>query len=173
MTEPQKHSNKPPRDRAGMLFGIRPVEWLVAALLGAGSGLATAVNTIRDRFHDDVKKSPIFAPVMKANLEELNAMEQRTFPSEKAFRLERAAIKARHAETYDTFVKEHWKVDKTLISGTIQRWETLSPNSKYNIKKNCVIGMTIGAAMALSFFNSIATRDKIDTIEEAVNKRER
>lgn len=169
MTEPQKHSNKPPRDRAGMLFGIRPVEWLTAALIGIGSGTATAVKTIRDRFHGDVRRSTLVAPVLEQHKEVLGEMAPNPGENGRSFRLRIAAQKVEHAKEYDALVQKHWLIEDGFLNGVTQRWESLSGRSKTNIRMNFVLGSIIGAAMTVSFFNGLATRDEIDKIEDHIN----
>lgn len=163
-TEQKKH----PHERKEFAFGISLGEWLIAALLGAGSGLVTASKTIRDHFHMDVKNSTEFKDHFNTRQIELDKIKPEQFSDKRAYWQAVSDKKRDFVAEYDELAWHTRKVRKNPILGTIDRFHGLSPRSKGSIYFSAFFGTAIGSAMVLSFFNGVATRDKIDKIEDAV-----
>mgnify|MGYP000851654970 CR=1 FL=1 len=83
-----------------------------------------------------------------------------------------ATAKRDWATAFDDLAFKQRGVRKNPILGTIDRFFTLSPRSKNSLYFNTTVGVIVGAAMTLSFFNGVATRDKIERIEDAVSPKE-
>lgn len=165
MQETSQHQNTKRKDFA---FGISLKEFVISIFLGTASGLATAANSIRNLFHDDIKDATAFQNHFDSRQSRLDAIEYHNFskPSEywKASIKEKVAIQ----DELNDLAHEFRGVRKDAIFGTLDRFQTLSPRSRGQLYFNGTVGAVIGAAMTLSFFNGVATRDKIDKIVDAV-----
>lgn len=170
MSEEKKQSTHHVQ-RNDFAFGISLGEWVTSATIGIASGILTAAKTIRDRFHHDLKNSTKYQPKFAQQAQELADI---TLESEGSFKkLAKTLIskKIEHYNTVSKWAKEYRGVEDSLIKGTWQRARIHSPRSKASIIFNGLIGTAVGAGMMLSFFNGVATRAKIEKIEEAVTAK--
>lgn len=153
--------------RDDFAFGISLSEFVVSVAVGLGSGLATAAKSIRDLFHDDVKKSSAFKEHFESRQARLDAPKLENFSSKIDYWRKKSADKCKIAEEYDALVFKHHGVRKGMFLGALDRYQNLSPHSRTNLYFHGAVGAVLGTAMTLSFFNGVATRDKIDRIASA------
>lgn len=167
MNEPKKQATKEGFLHREIAYGITGKEWLVSALVGVTGAITSVSQKVREIFHEDVKSSNDFSDHFKSRQTRLDAIKAQSYSNAEdywsAIRKEKQAI----AKEYDSLVFKLRKVRSAPILETIDRYNNLSPNSKKALYFNGAVGAFIGAAMTLSFFNGVATRDKIDKIAEA------
>ncbi|MBX9726372.1 MAG: hypothetical protein K2X09_03825 [Rickettsiales bacterium] len=146
---------------------------MISVFLGTASGLATAANSVRNLFHDDIKDATAFEKHFEDRQRRLDAIELKNYS--KASDYWKASIKEKVEiqDELNDLAHQFRGVRKGGIFGTLDRFQTLSPRSRGQLYFNGTVGAVIGAAMTLSFFNGVATRDKIDKIGEAVTDKKR
>lgn len=150
-------------------YGITGAEWLTAGVMGVIGAIATATKTIRDRFMDDVKNSPEVKPMIEEHAEALS--KNRFKDSGKdftEFAKDYRRIKRDNAKSIATKIKETWGIGDGILLDTVKRYKVLSDRSRNMIGFSGAVGAVLGAAMTLSFFNGVATRDRIERIEDGV-----
>lgn len=168
-----KRKDKP---RLNVGFGIGIGEYTSSILAGIASGVVTAGKTIRDKFHDDVKHATDFKDFLVDQAQELSKIkpiieDEKQGLTPKAFKEFSVKIqnkKKEQAELLEQRIKELRGVRKSIIGGTLDRAALMSKRSVKDIIFNTTIGAAVGAALTLGFFNGIATRDKIERIDNAV-----
>ena len=77
-----------------------------------------------------------------------------------------SAEKRLHNAELNELELKYRHIRPNIFLGTLDRYKKLSPDSKKALRFNGAVGAVVGAAMTLSFFNSVATRRKIDQIAE-------
>jgi hypothetical protein len=163
----QTENNKP--NRKDFAFGISLSEFMISMAAGLGSGVAASLKTIRDYFHEDVKDAPAFKHHFDERADRLDKIKLKDFNSKYDYWKATAAEKRLIADEYDILALQLRGVRKNMFTGTLDRISSLSPRDKGGVYFNGAVASFIGAAMVLSFFNGVATRDKIDKIGDAVN----
>lgn len=169
MNEQPKNHKKERRDFA---FGISLSEFLISVGLGIGSGLATAAKTAGSLFKDDAKNASTFQKHFDDRSKRLDAIDLQDMLAKG--KTKNDYHKAIHAEK--KLLNEEFKeialhrrgVSKNPILGSIDKFKLLGQNSKRELYFASAVGVVVGAALTLSFFNGVATRDKIERIEDAV-----
>lgn len=159
-------------ERKDFAFGISLSEFLVALLLGASSGLATAAKTANDLFLDDAKKSSSFRQHFNNRAKRLDAIDLQNMLAEGktkrdyhcAINLEKKAL----SKEFNSIAQSSRGIHANRILGTIDKFKLLGENSKHELYFKGAVGAAVGAAVTLGFFNGVATRDKIERIEDAV-----
>lgn len=186
--EQQSHQSK----KVSLRLGISPAEWAVASLIGLSSGIIAAAVKIRDVFSEEVKFWPGIADrgaekgILSKHEEALNRCNEEFLGGTKGGWKEHqkaiSVLKDQYAIDRDAFLFEKYKIlsqGKKLFSleslkgltyGTYQRLGFAGQSSEGRIIFNAVIGVTLGTAATLSFFNGVASRHKIDKIEDAVTQ---
>ncbi len=169
MSETPKHSKK---DRKDFAFGISFSEFVISVLLGVGSGLATAFKTANDLFMDDAKNASTFQQHFDSRLKRLDAIDlQDMLAAGKTKNDYHSAIhreKKLLREEFNEIAHFRRGVSKNPILGSIDKFKLLGQNSKRELYFKGGVGAVIGSAVTLGFFNGVATRDKIERIEDAV-----
>jgi hypothetical protein len=159
-------NQKKTKQRVEIGFGITLGETAVAFFGALISGILAAGKTIQDRFMEDVKKSCDIGPLLQEHAEKLAQINSDHYANKKDLWAKIRSMKAENAEEFAKVVLEKRGVEDSMIKGTWQRLQTLSPRSNKALAFNTTIATVLGTAMALSFFNGLATRDKIERIEE-------
>ena len=179
----QDKQSKHKREPIEFGFGISLSEWIISGFVGLCSGLVAASATIRDRFSEEVKEWPSIKELLtrhKGDLDKCN----KAFHGKPAFWKEHQesikTLKEGYAAARDVILEKEYgilthgekmlSIDtlKGLTYGTWQRFGHGGSNTRDRIIFNSVVGAVIGAAATLSFFNGVASRHKIERIEEAV-----
>ena len=168
--ETKKHH--PKKERTDFAFGISFSEFVTSALAGIASGLVTAAKKASDLFNDDARNATTFKEHFEKRTKVLDAIDLQSMLSEGKTKADyqraiNAAKKDLGAEFSEIALKRRG-ISKNPILGTIDRFQLMSPNSKRELYFNGAVGAAVGAAMTLGFFNGVATRDKIERIEDAV-----
>lgn len=169
MNETPKHQKK---DRKDFAFGISFTEFLTSVALGIGSGLATAYKTVNDAFENDAKNASTFQTHLKSRAERLDAIDLQEMLAagktkndyHRAIHLEKRALR----EEFNEIAQFRRGISKNPIIGGIDKFKLLGQNSKRDLYFKGAVGSVFGAAVTLGFFNGVATRDKIERIEDAV-----
>lgn len=170
----QKPKEREPFLKREIAYGITGAEWVTAGLAGLFSGTVTAVKTIRDRYFHDLKHSVDYKDILDKQTADLAAITPIVNPDKYAGNFEAlsrdtVAIKTNGLDTLKQFSKSHRLIDTDKkIEATWRMLKMHSPHSRNKIIVNGVIGSAIGAAVTLNFFNGVATRDRIERIEDAV-----
>ncbi len=146
-------------------------KWLTATLVGIGSGVAGFVTKVHNEFYDNCR-----------NLKEVQA--KFTKHGEK---LEELQEKYKANPTGDSYIKGVRDKKQTLAreidevtqklgieshgiakytTGSLQRFRTLSDNTRMPVVFGAVTAAFVGTAATLMFFNSMQTRHKLDTIHK-------
>ncbi len=163
-TPHKTHDEKP--KRKDFAFGISLAEWLTAAGLGIASGLATSAAAVSNLFHEDIRDATAFKKHFDSRLKRLDAIQLKNYETPVQYWTATIAEKVKFHGELKQLESKFRGVSNAPIVGTIDRFRTLSPRSKQRLYFNGAVGTVVGAAMALSFFNGVATRDKIDKIAE-------
>jgi hypothetical protein len=165
-------------------FGISLGEWIISGFVGLCSGLLAAGATIRDRFGEELKKWPGFRKDLADHEKDLGAINEKFKGKPELWREHQEAIdiaKEAYAQARDAKLQNEFgiltrgeklfSVDtfKGLTKGTYQRFGFSGKSTEGRIIFNSVVGAVIGAAATLSFFNGVASRHKIERIEDAVS----
>jgi len=169
MNETPKHSKK---DRKDFAFGISFGEFVTSVLLGVGSGLATAAKAANDLFLDDTKNASSFQQHFESRARRLDAIDLQDMLAagktkadyQRAIHQEKKLL---HAE-FNEIAEFRRGVSRNPIIGTIDKFKLLGKNSKHKLYFQGAMGAVVGSAVTLGFFNGVATRDKIERIEDAV-----
>lgn len=161
-------------ERKDFAFGISIGEWATAAVMGFAGATLTATKTIRDRFMKDLKNSVEHKGDFERHADELSKIKFsdvkyqelgiKAFPT---FVKDLLDLKRKQFKEVAEWAYKYRGVEDSWIKGTIQRFQVQSLRSRANIIFSAVIGATVGAGMTLSFFNGVATRDKIERIQDA------
>ena len=144
---------------------------MTAAITGIIGAIVTASKTIRDRFMDDVKHAPDVEPTIRKHAADL--AKNRFDVSGKSFNeWARVSREKKHenAEIISKLIEKKWGIGDGFVIDTVKRFKVLSDRSRKVIAFSGGVGAVLGAAMALSFFNGVATRDRIEKIEDALTK---
>ncbi len=169
MEQKKPHHKK---DRTDFAFGISFSEFVTSVVVGISSGLVTAAKKASDLFNDDARNATTFKHHFEDRLSMLDRIDLETMLSEGKTKVDyQRAIrneKKRLATEFADIALLRRGISKNPIIGTIDRFQLMSPNSKRELYFNGAVGAAIGAAMTLGFFNGVATRDKIERIEDAV-----
>ncbi|MFZ4542151.1 MAG: hypothetical protein ACOYNL_10220 [Rickettsiales bacterium] len=150
-------------------YGITGKEWLTSGMMGVVGAIVSGAKTVRDRFMDDVKNAPGIREKIEENAAELskNSLANSGMPFKEWAKGIRK-LKRTQAEGIAEEINKRWGVGDGLVVDTFRRISVLSNRSRNTIAFNGSVGAVLGAAMALSFFNGVATRDRIERIEDAV-----
>lgn len=179
VTEEKKHPKKENFLRREIAYGITGKEWIASITGGIVSGIAAMTRLIHTYFYDDVKKAPDFETIFKERLDELNKVTPENVEATNTkglFKPTGYAEKVREIkQTSDGKLEkalfEKRAIRQNLILGTYDRFTQLSKSSRGKLYFNTTAGALVGAAMTLSFFNGVATRDRIERIEDAVTAK--
>ncbi len=167
-----------------LAYGITGKEWLASVTGGIISGTATLARLIHDYFRDDVKKATDFEAHFETRRNTLDAInfEDERKDGKKIYDLQTSEGRTAYSKAvsekkhyFDTELRkalaEKRGIRKNPILGTFDRLSQLSSTSKSKLLFNTGVGAAVGAAMTLSFFNGVATRDRIERIEDAVTAK--
>lgn len=163
---------KPHKKRDGFAFGISLGEFATSVVTGLVGGTLTAWRTTRNHFSEDLKNSHKYAAKFEQQAEDLANVTMEKCGSFENLVKEIVPLKAIHRDQRHQWATEYRGVRNSTIMGTIDRYRTFGSKTKTTIAFNAVLGVAVGAGAMLSFFNGVATRDKIELIEDAVNEKQ-
>lgn len=160
------------KDRQDFAFGISFGEFLLSVVIGIGSGLATAFKSVTDLFLDDAKNASTFQQHFDSRSKRLDAIDlQDMLAAGKTKNDYHSAIhreKKLLREEFNEIANYRRGISKNPILGGIDKFKLLGENSKRELYFKGAVGAVVGSALTLGFFNGVATRDKIERIEDAV-----
>ena len=169
MEEKKPHHKK---ERTDFAFGISFKEFVTSVTIGLGSGLATAAKTVSDLFNDDARHASAFQKHFEERTKRLDAIDLQTMlkagKTKADYHTAISDAKRTISAEFSDIALLRRGVSKNPIIGSIDRFKLLSPNSKRELYFAGAVGAAVGAALTLGFFNGVATRDKIERIEDAV-----
>jgi hypothetical protein len=165
-------SHQQKKDRKDFAFGISFGEFVVSVVLGIGSGLLTAAKKANDLFVDDARNASTFQKHFEERSARLDAIDLQDMLAagktkgdyHHAIHKEKLALR----KEFNDIAHISRGISRNPIMASVDKFKLLGQNSKREFYFNGAVGAAIGAAMTLSFFNGVATRDKIDKIGDAV-----
>lgn len=179
--------NKRSHEKQDLWLGVTRAEWLISIAAGVTSGFIAGAAKIRSSFAEEVKKWPIIKGMYvehEKKLEGINLDFENKNELWKEHTKEINDAKDEFAKQVDKVLHEKWGIAKRsekwlsldtvkdLTFGTYQRSKFAGANTESKIIFNSIVGMVIGSAATLSFFNGVASRHKIERIEDAVTTPE-
>lgn len=158
-------------------------KWATTAAVGLGSGVAQLATRVHGEFYENLQRYDRVKELVDDHVEELNKVR---IPHIKEGDALTKAGKRNNPETFikgvrnekqnlakdiDAFVHSTLGIEsenffKKYTLGTIQRFRTLSDNTRMPVVFGAVTAAFIGGAGTLMFFNSMQTRNKLDQIAD-------
>ena len=156
-----------------------PARWLVAAVIGLGSGLAGAIATVQREFYSNIRKFPEIENVARPAYDEAikKIKEERIAGTidGKTFRQRYKAEKDIFEGVVDTLSESLGIRSKGIggyLEGSLQRFGTLSTHSRVPVAFNAITATVIGFAGTSMFFNSLSTHKHIKHLDETLKAKE-
>ncbi len=183
-------------------FLTPPLEWAIASVAGLISGAAGVITDIRGRFHDNIKKTEVFAPLFARHDAEMTKLvgdslapgvkellgTQNTevlieglkkLPTPVAAPFIKGWADNKNAFTHvnELMLEKGYGIYsnglKGITLGNIQRFETLSKVlAQPQVAFRGAIATFIGVAGTKMALNSFHTRDKLDEIHGMLAEQE-
>ena len=164
-TEPTKKS----------LTELSPFKWVVASLVGLGSGLAGAVAAVQREFHRNIIKFPEMEEKIQEHKEAIGAIKRDRL----AGVIDTENFIRQYKSQKETLANEANKLSETLgirsmgaggyIEGSVQRFRTLSHHSQIPVIFGAVAATVIGFAGTSMFFNSLSMHKHMEHLSDALD----
>jgi len=176
-----------------------PGKWIAATLVGLGTGAAKFASDVRHEFFINIKQYPEFKAKLNEHGERLGALKdqrmgiKRTPQPDSGGKPQPDIIEhitpisteefiSKYAKTKNAFYREADELAETLgikskglagyVEGSIQRYRTLSMNTKVPIVFSAAATTVIGFAGTVMLANSISSRNHLKHVENELNKKE-
>lgn len=163
------------------LLQSNTTKWLTAAVVGIGSGIGGFITKVHNEFYDNCKSFPRLQKEFETHSNELNKLVESRINGEKtgdqyikeAFEKKQALARKIDGLTQQLGIESETFFKKYTI-GSVQRFKTLSNNTRAPVIFSTVTAAIIGAAGSMMFFNSAQMRHKLDNIHSNITQdRER
>lgn len=159
--------NEPQEKRA---FINNTTKWVVAGLVGLGSGITSFVTHVRAEFFENVKHFPEAKKALEEHGHELGRIKE----SRRKGEIDTDTFIRKYHKEKDRYADEVSKISEELgiytkdldglTKGSAQRFLMLSENSRIPVVFGAVATTVIGFAGTSMFLNSLANRHKINQI---------
>lgn len=163
------------------LMESNKTKWLSATLVGIGTGVAGFATKVHSEFYENLEKYPAIQEMFSKHIDKLNEIRDtqaqtvstlapglRAEPENfiKEVRGQKRAL----ATEIDQFVHHSLGIESQGINkylkGSVQRFQTLSDNTRIPVTFSAVTAAFVGTAATLMFFNSMQMRHKLDQISD-------